>query len=127
MAVICLGMTATSCDDEEEVSNSNIAGLWETTHSSGWEEINSEREEWDEPLGESDRTMLQLDADGTMRMWSKNYPDDAEEGRYSLDGNYLTMDYGEEDVYYVRSLDSNSMQLEYTEDGYYELVTFEKR
>lgn len=127
MAVICLGMLA-ACEDDEEVTNSSIAGLWETTHSTGWEVYNGERDEWDGPLNEDERVMLLLQTDGTMQMWDKTDENYREEGRYELDGNYLTIHYyGEDEVFYIKSFDGNTMQMEISESDYYELTTFERR
>lgn len=126
MAVICLGMLS-ACDDDEEVTNSSIAGLWETTHSQGWEVYEGVRDEWNETLSESERVMLQLNEDGTMQMWEKTNESYREEGRYELNGNRLMLHYAEDDTFVIKSFDGNTMQLETSESDYYELTTFERR
>ena len=132
VAVFCMSMLA-ACDDDEEVSDSEIGaveivGLWEAVYDEGWEISDGEREEWDGPLGEDERIMISLNADGYFAIWAKGNENARNEGRYELDGKLLTFYYiGMEIVANVSFPDENTMVMEHSESDYFDRITFERR
>lgn len=131
MAVFCMSMLA-ACDDDEE-SNSEtgaveIVGLWEAVYDEGWEISDGEREEWDGPLSEDERIMINFDTDGYFAIWAKGYENARNEGRYELDGKQLTFHYfGMEILANVSFPDENTMVMEHSESDYFDRITFERR
>ena len=128
VAVLCMGML-TACDDDDEVSYGEIAGEWETTYSEGWEIYEGEREEWSESIRDEDRIIIRFDTDGSFTTWLKGYNTNEDDGRYELNGKYLTLYYTDDmdETYYIASLDGNTMVMEYSESDYFERTTFAKR
>ncbi len=138
-ALACIALPSCSDDDDESQigSKSDLIGLWESTHVTGWEKENGTIvDRWDE-YGVDMRIELRADGSCTLWEWDDSQWGEAQNGYYSYSNGVLSMngyDWDSPDVYNVKKLTATELELE-ASDSYwsgetrYELyndITFRK-
>lgn len=130
---VSLSIILTGCSNDEnvEINQKALEGIWKAVHTKGEEIRNStgEKDVWDEA---EDPYYFQLKSDGTYLEWEEDEEDDPyDSGTYKIEGNKLILDPGSNDsiTYTIKELTKNKLVLEdsYTDDGGYsgyEITTY---
>lgn len=139
--VCCLAAGFASCsDDDEDVSTSELVGLWEPIHTEGYDIWDGEKDEWDEDINaatnNSDYNMrIEFTSDGTYKQYYyyNGWKLDFDNGTYRTNGNKIHVYDPEEDeeiTLTVVSLSGDRMVLEekevWEDEEYYEKLTFKR-
>ena len=120
-----VSFTACSSDDDDtpstEAIKTNIVGMWQITHISGWsyddtEEENLIKVDQDVPEEKSERILFK--SDGTYKMYwylgSYGWQSSRLNYKYEISGNKIELE--GEGIYTVLSLKENIVVLQYTMD-----------
>ena len=126
MAVVCVGLSSCSKDDDEKIgSTDNIVGDWTITSDEGWELHEGEKDEWKD---EDSDHFLKFYKDGT-----GTHADDQEFNPFTwyIDNNILTLNpttsYYDEEVWTIKSLNANTLVLEMSGTDFYNKLTCKKK
>lgn len=138
--LLCLGVFSCS-EDDENYSISELYGIWELTHSKGWEIYDGVKESWDGEVEDYDEfRRIEFLEDNTYNSYEYS-PSKGRwvletdgSGTYEVKGNkiYFIEDYdGYSFESTINSLNSSQLKMEYsdkgTDDGikyeYYEVMT----
>lgn len=124
VAVLCLGFTSCSSDDDYEINAENLLGTWQLTHSKGWEIYDGEKDEWDEDETYFFDAYL-LEAGGTgLNLWGEGENRGETYLSWRLEGDKLTVKiFNETDILTVSSLSAKHIVLIKSGEDYYNEIT----
>lgn len=126
MAVVCVGLSSCSKDDDEKVGSSNhLVGKWELTQVKGWMlDEDGNKEQVDEVRGD---LFYVFNSNGTGLTYEVSEGDPDIKFTWKLSGNSLTMSMeGEATVFQVEKLDESALIMSLSEDNESYTATLKK-
>lgn len=138
--VCCLAMGFASCsDDDDDVSSSELVGIWDPTHAEGYEIWDGEKDEWNENVNsgtnDMDYNRVEFLGDGTYNTYYyyNGWKKETSGGTYRVNGNKIYVYDPDEDEEYtltIVSISSDKLVLEeketWEDEEYYEKVTYKR-